>query len=527
MKIVTAQEMREIDRKAIEGWGIPGVILMENAGLSVLSCIEEYFGDLRGLRVTIVAGKGNNGGDGCVVARHIKNSGGEPLIVLLAERKNIKGDARINLKTAIKGGIDVIEVSGKERFSLKVKRIIEDSDIIVDAIFGTGLSEGVKGFYGDVIEYINGLEIPVVSIDLPSGISSDTGEIIGPSIAADLTVALCLPKISLVSYPAARFAGVVEIGDIGIPVKIIDESRIKTFLIEEEEIAGLLKPRRENAHKGDFGHVLVIAGSTGKTGAATMTSEAALKSGAGLATLAIPESLNPIVEMKLTEVMSLPVPETSEKTFSKKAEKIMLEFSRGKTVAVIGPGISTNTETCEVVRSLIKKLDVPVVLDADGINALQGDAKILKSAKKDVVITPHPGEMGRLCGLSAKEVQKNRIEVARDFARANRVYVVLKGKNTVVSGPDGTVFVNLTGNPGMASGGAGDVLTGMIAGFISQGFSPIDAAKAGVYLHGLSGDIMAEKRGEMSLTAMDILKGIPAAIREILSQKSMKIVSQG
>ena len=520
MKVVTAQQMREIDKTAIEEWKIPGVVLMENAGINVLSTMEDYFGDLKGFKVTIIAGKGNNGGDGCVVARHLKNRGGIPQIILLAEKEKIKGDARINLDTVLKGGVEVFEVSNREMFNARIRKIIKESDIIVDAILGTGLSEAARGFYANVIEYLNELDTPIVSIDLPSGLSSDTGEIKGPSVMADVTVTLCLPKISLVSYPAAHFAGYVEVGDIGIPEKIIEESKINTFIIDEEEIGKLFPPRLADSHKGDFGHVLVVAGSPGKTGAAIMTSQGALKSGAGLVTLAIPESLNTIVGMKLTEVMSLPVSETDEKTFSKNSEKQILDFSKGKSVAAIGPGISTNKETSEVVRNLIRKLIMPIIIDADGINALQGDPRILREAKADIVITPHPGEMSRLCGVKKDVIQKDRISSARDFAVRNKVHVVLKGKNTVIADTQGNVFINLTGNPGMASGGTGDVLTGMIAGFISQGLSPVDAAKAGVYLHGLSGDLMAEKRGEMSLTAMDILKGLPKAIKKVQRPES-------
>ena len=517
MKVATAQQMREIDRTAIEEWKIPGVVLMENAGINVLSIMEDYFGDMKGSNVTIISGKGNNGGDGCVVARHLKNRGGVPQIILLAEKEKIKGDARINLETVLKAGIEVFEVSNREMFNARIRKIIKESDIIVDAILGTGLSEAVKGFYADVIEYLNELDTPIVSIDLPSGLFSDTGDIKGPSVMADLTVTLCLPKISLVTYPAAYFAGFVEIGDIGIPEKIIEGSKINTFIIEEEEIGQLFPPRLEDSHKGDFGHVLVVAGSPGKTGAAAMTSQSALKSGAGLVTLAIPESLNSIVEVKLTEVMSLPVSETNEKTFSRDSERQILDFAKGKSVVAIGPGISTNKETCEVVKNLVRKLSIPIVIDADGINALDGDARILREAKADIVITPHPGEMSRLCGIKKDVIQKDRISSARDFAVRNKVHVVLKGKNTVIADPNGDVFINLTGNPGMASGGTGDVLTGMIAGFISQGLSPIDAAKAGVYLHGLSGDLMLEKRGEISLTAMDILKGLPNAIKKVQS----------
>lgn len=515
MKVVTAAQMRDIDKKAIGGCGIPGIVLMENAGINVLRCMEEHFGDLSGKHITIVAGKGNNGGDGFVVARHLKNKGVDPTVIILADKGSIKGDAGTNLKVALNSGIDVKSVPNDKSLNKDIRILLRHSHIIVDAILGTGITDPVKGFFEKVINYINSTNKPIVSVDIPSGLSADKGEIIGTCIKANLTVTLALPKVSLLTYPAASMAGILKVVDISIPDKIIDDSKTNIYTVEGSDVSALLKPRRADAHKGDFGHAFIVAGSPGKTGAATLTSLGALQAGAGLVTLAVPESLNPIIEAKLTEVMSLPVQETKNHTFSKGAIKDILSFSKGKSAVALGPGISTDDETVDMVMDLIKKVDVPLVIDADGVNALSQDIKVLKKVKAPIIITPHPGEMSRLTKSSSAWVQKNRIVVASSFAKEYKVYVVLKGKNTIISAPDGSTFINLTGNPAMASGGSGDVLTGMIVGHISQGLSLLDAAKVSVYLHGLAADVVAYDNNKEVVIATDILDALPNAFSRV------------
>jgi NAD(P)H-hydrate epimerase len=526
MKVATAEEIRDIDRRAIQEYGIPGVVLMENAGAGTAHILLEKYGPLSGKRVGVVCGKGNNGGDGFVVARHLVNEGVTTEVALLTEKSKVQGDARINLDIADRMGIPILEAPDSESFS-RVKEILLRSDLIVDAILGTGLTAGVTGFYKDVIELINSLQKPVVAVDIPSGLSSDTGEVPGSCIRANLTVTFGLPKRGLILYPAAEFVGELKVLPIGIPEKVIREAGIKVNLMEVQDIQASLAGsplihRAANSHKGTYGHVLVIAGSRGKTGAALMSSRSALRVGAGLVTLGLPESLNNFLEAASFEVMTVPLPETSEGTFSHRAATwiLMGEDGRapllaGKNVVALGPGLSTHPETLELVYDLIRNSHQPLVIDADGINALARKPEILLQARAPVVITPHPGEMARFLG--EKNVQSRRIEVAQETAKKYGIYVVLKGARTIISDPNGEVFINLTGNPGMATGGTGDVLTGILAGLIAQGLPILDALKIGVYLHGLAGDLAAQDKGEPGLIAGDVIEEIPYAIKKLSS----------
>jgi NAD(P)H-hydrate epimerase len=513
MKVATAEEMQELDQKAIETYRIPGVVLMENAGRGAAEVISNVFPDLQKKRIAIVAGKGNNGGDGFVIGRHLLNQGIPIKVFLLTEPKSLRGDAEINYQIFSRMKGEVISIPSSKDYQ-KVKKDLEKFGLLIDGIFGTGLDAEVRGYYREVIDHLNALKKPIVAIDIPSGLSANTGKPLGTAIRASLTITFGLPKVGHLISPGTDYVGKVKVIDIGIPRSLVDEEKIQTYLLEEEEIRGWLSvPRRLDTHKGDYGHLLVIAGSVGKTGAAAMACEAALRMGAGLVTLAIPKSLNAIMEMKLTEVMTEPLPETPKQTISLRAFNSLLRLCEKKRAVIIGPGIGTFKETQSLILKLIKTLDIPIILDADGLTALATQPKTLPAANRSLILTPHPGEMARLINSTAKGVQEDRIGVSRKFSQSSHVHLVLKGFRTLIANPKGEVFINPTGNPGMASGGTGDVLTGMIGGLICQGFGILTSLQISVYLHGLAGDKVAQEMGEKSLVATDIIKKIPTLLQ--------------
>ncbi len=513
MKAATSEQMQSLDRKAIDTYGIPGVVLMENAGKGATEVIANTFPDLQGKKVAIIAGKGNNGGDGFVVARHLLNRGVSVKVFLLADPKALRGDAETNLQIFLRMKGEVIPVPSFKDYQ-KVKKDLERFDLLVDAIFGTGLDAEIRGYYREVIDHLNALQKPVVAIDIPSGLDANTGRPLGIALRASLTVTFGLPKVGLLIPPGFDYVGELKVIDIGIPKRLIDEEKIQTHLLEEAEIRKWLSiPRRKNSHKGDYGHLLVLAGSVGKTGAAAMACEAALRMGAGLVTLGIPKSLNAIMEVKLTEAMTEPLPETPRQTLSLKAFNTILQLCEKKDALIIGPGIGTFKETQSLIIKLIKTLKLPIILDADGLTALAAQPKILSALNRPPILTPHPGEMGKLIGSTAKQVQEDRIGISRNFAQSHHVFLVLKGHRTLIATPEGEIFINPTGNPGMASGGTGDVLTGMIGGLVCQGVDPLASLQASVYLHGLAGDRVVSERGEKSLVATDIIGKIPDVLQ--------------
>ncbi|MGB9597299.1 MAG: NAD(P)H-hydrate dehydratase [Candidatus Poribacteria bacterium] len=514
MKVVTAKEMRNIDFQTINEIGIPGIVLMENAGSAVVKAIERDFPLSKFHRVAIFAGKGNNGGDGLVIARHLAQKGYEVTIYLLAEPEKFSGDALINLKIAQNIGLKIDYILSDEQLNER-KADIKQNDIIIDAIFGTGLSGPVRGFAGSVIDYLNSTEIPIIAVDLPSGLDSDTGKVEGVCIKAKMTVTMALPKRGLLLYPGANFVGKLEIDDIGIPQSVINSNNIPINLTQIDHIKTLLPKRPRDGHKGLFGRVLVISGSVGLTGASAMASLSALRVGAGLVTLGVPESLNPIMEVKLTEVMTLPLPETSYQTLSLQSYDIIMQMVDKFDVIAIGPGLSRNRETMDLVQRLCKDIKIPKVIDADGLNALAEDKDSLKKLGEKTVLTPHPGEMARLTDKTISDVQADRIDIAVNFAKEYGVVLVLKGVPTVVADPSGEAYLNTTGNPGMASGGTGDVLTGAITGFLAQGLDEKNSAILGVYVHGLAGDLASIDKGECGLIAGDLIDFLPKAIKKI------------
>ena len=516
MKVLTSKEMREIDRKTIEEIGIPGPVLMENAGIRITGAILKRFPRITEEKVVIVAGKGNNGGDGFVVARHLFNRGARPNVLLLASKQELKGDAALNLGIAEKIGVEIAEVTKIEEW--KKHRIgLFHASVIVDAIFGTGLLKPAEGLYATAIEDINKAPGFKVAVDIPSGLSSDTHLLIGPAVKADLTVALAAPKIGHVLPPAEEYVGELVISDISIPPFLFEDESLKLEVIEKKDALPYVQKRKRDSHKGTYGHLFVLAGSLGKTGAAVMAAKAALRMGAGLVTVGTPQSCLPVIARSMMELMTEALPETPQKTISEAALPMVLDLLKGKDAVLIGPGISAHPSTAKLVVSLMPKIKVPAVIDADGLNILAENPDALKSFSCPAVLTPHPGEFARLIRRSTKDVLDNRLALAAEFADKYKVFLVLKGYRTLVATPRGKIFINPTGNPGMATGGSGDVLSGMIASLIIQEKNILGATAAAVYLHGLSGDIGAKRIGERPLIAGDLIKYLPQALKEMES----------
>jgi hydroxyethylthiazole kinase-like uncharacterized protein yjeF len=516
MKVLTSTQMKEIDRTAIEEIGIPGTILMENAGRQIFKKLREKFPEVSREKIVIVAGKGNNGGDGFVVARHLYSHGANPEVMLLASKKDVRGDAAVNLNIAQKIGIKISEIRSLKDWNLQRGKIFL-CNVLVDAVFGTGLVKPAQGFYAAVIKDINKSKAYKIAVDIPSGLSSDTFQIIGPCVNADLTVTLAAPKIAHIFPPAEEYVGELVVADIGVPTFLFNDENLKLELVEKKTVLPYFKRRRKDTHKGTYGHLFILSGSLGKTGAAVMAGKAALKMGAGLVTIGTPESCLPIVARSMDELMTEPLAETQEKTISHEALKKVLSLLKGKDALMIGPGISTHKSTSELVLSLLAKINVPAVVDADALNILASRPETIKSLRQPAVLTPHPGEFARLLNLSTREVVERKLELAPQFAEEYGVYLVLKAYRTITATPDGRVFINPTGNPGMATAGSGDVLSGMIASMIVQEKNLLEAVLAAVYIHGLSGDIGAEKLGEKALTAGDIIRYLPSGLRRLES----------
>jgi ADP-dependent NAD(P)H-hydrate dehydratase / NAD(P)H-hydrate epimerase len=516
MRLVTASEMQEMDRIAIETFGIPGVVLMENAGRGAVEAFMGHFSPPPGAKVLILCGRGNNGGDGYVMARYFHAEGRHVSVVVLSELSRIAGDARIHLQIIQHMGIRILEVPDQERWD-SIRGELEGHAFVVDAILGTGLNAPVSGFYGQVIEDVNRSGRPVAAVDIPSGLNADTGCIMGVAVKAALTVTFGFVKIGHVVFPGAERVGRLVRVDISIPWAVSERVPERVRMTEPDDFSPFLKGEMPDTHKGHRGHLLVLAGSTGKTGAATLTATAALRAGAGLVTLGIPEGLNPIMEVKLTEAMTVPLAQTKEGTLALRAREAIEGLFPGKSALAIGPGLSTHPETVALVRHLVAHCPLPMVIDADGLNGLAGALGVLDGRKAETLLTPHPGEMGRLAGLSSAEVQGDRLGVATRFSRDHVCWLVLKGARSLVSGPDGQVYVNPTGNPALASGGSGDVLTGLIGGFLARGWPMERAGLAGCYLQGLAADRLARRMGSVGVLAGELPDAVPF-LMEALSQ---------
>jgi NAD(P)H-hydrate epimerase len=509
LKLVTSEQMRAIDARAIRDHGVPGLVLMENAGRSVVSAMEGFFGGLAGRSYAIVCGRGNNGGDGLVVARLLHSMGLPVVCVLLAEPRSLSGDAAANYERATASGVEVALAPDSASFA-PLKWRLSGCDVIIDAILGTGLARDVSGLAREVIDFLAALGKPVVAVDIPSGLSADTGKAQGAALQAALTVTFGCPKLGQAVYPGAGLVGRLEVADIGIPEAAVEAEGVLGHLLEAEEAASLLRPRPPDGHKGTFGHLLVVAGSVGKTGAAAMTSQAAARSGAGMVTLGSPQSVNPILAAKLTEVMTEPLPEEP-----RAALRRVEELSGGKDALAVGPGLSTAAGMSEFLCALVRECRLPMVIDASGLALLAADVAALGDAQAPRVLTPHPGEMARLMGISAAQVQADRIGSATRFAAEHRAVVVLKGARTVIAAPDGRFWVNASGTVAMATGGMGDVLCGLVGGLLAQGYGPLAAALLAAYWHGLAGEMAAERLAEVGVLASDVIDSLPAAWRAL------------
>ncbi|MDD5225510.1 MAG: NAD(P)H-hydrate dehydratase [bacterium] len=515
MKIVSGERMRELDRETIERYGIPGLELMENAGRGAAGAIlREYPGLAAKGRVLILAGTGNNGGDGFVAARHLVKSRVEASVVLLGPREKVRGDARANLETWEKtaGKTPEILTSGELR---SWQDRFNSYDLLVDALFGTGLNQEVKGVFAEAIRAMNESPILKAAMDIPSGIHATSGKVLGLAVKADLTVTFGLPKIGQVIHPGLEYVGKLVVVDIGFPEAVVKNIPDAMTLLDREIISALIPRRPPASHKGNYGHLLILAGSPGKTGAACLAARGAFKIGAGLVTVALPKSLASVVVAGLPEVMTEPLEETEAGTLSPSALFQLEKALEGKTALAVGPGFSTLPEVGEIIRGVIARSGVPILLDADGLTHLARNRALLNGKSRRTVITPHPGELARIFNTSTDEIQADRIGSARKAARELEARVVLKGARTVIAGPEGEVSINPTGNRGMAQGGMGDVLTGMIGGLLAQGLSLADASCLGVYLHGMAGDRIAGRQGPVGILASELADEIPFCIKEL------------
>ena len=520
MRILNSAQMREADRRTIHEVGIPAIVLMENAGRQVVAAMESVFPDLATRRIAVLCGRGNNGGDGFVVARTLAQRGIDVSVFLVGTAAEVEGDARTNLEVLARLGHTVVEIADASVWELQFPDI-GAGDLLVDALFGTGLRTPLTGLYETIVADINASDLPVVAVDLPSGLSADTPDPIGPCIEATLTVTLAAPKLPLVLPPGETHCGDVVIADIGIPEPALDGvDGPHIELLTREPMRALIEPRPADSHKGDYGHVLVIAGGPGKTGAAHLAAMGALKSGAGLVTVATPRSCQPVVAAMAPEYMTVPLDETAAGV-----DPDVLEAVLGMPADVIaaGPGLGTAPGTVALVRGLLNRTGVPLVLDADALNAFAPAPEQLAGAEgRTVIITPHPGELARLMGVTTADVQANRVELTQNFAEAHQVYVVLKGHRSVIATPEGRVYINPTGNPGMATGGMGDVLTGMVAAWLAQLLDAEAACRLAVYLHGMAGDLAESAEGEVALLPSDLLAHLGDAVLELTARRKVE-----
>jgi ADP-dependent NAD(P)H-hydrate dehydratase / NAD(P)H-hydrate epimerase len=518
MRVLNTRQMREADRRTIEEIGIPSIVLMENAGRQAVAAMEAAFDDLATSQVGVLCGRGNNGGDGFVVARTLIQRGVDVGVFLLGSVAEVSGDARINLEILGRIGLTVVEITSAQDWELHFTEISE-CDLIVDAILGTGFRGQLSGFLETVVADVNALGVPVVSIDLPTGLSADTPVIEGTAIEASMTITLGAPKIPLVFPPADSHGGDLVIADIGIPYPIFEDLEGDYLeLLTRERMREMVPSRAADSHKGDFGRVVVIAGSLGRTGAAHLSALGALRSGAGLVTIATPRSCLPIIAAMAPEYMTEGLDETASGTIDYSAIDRVLDLKAD--VIAVGPGLGQAPATSAFVHALVERAGVPLVLDADALNAFVGEPERLMGRDGvDVIITPHPGEMARLLNTTIESVQSDRLKHAREFAAGHKVHVVLKGHRTLIAGPDGRTFVNLTGNAGMATGGTGDLLTGMLAAWFAQLLDAEAACKLAVYLHGTAGDLAEADEGEVALIATDMAARLGDAVLELTARR--------
>lgn len=514
MRLVTNAEMKKIDTWAMNELGIPSAVLMENAGRGCVDVLDNYF-PLEDLRVLIICGKGNNGGDGFVIGRHLRNRGALVKIVLLGKVNELQGDALLNFDLAKKAKLDIYPTARFGNLD-NVYRAFSPR-VIVDGIFGTGFSGMPKGIHYQAIELINSTEAFVLSIDIPSGVNGDDGQFKKTCVIADATATMCLPKRGNYLFPGRAFCGDLYTIDIGIPYSLVDNEFPR--VIEYDDILSLIPYRPPDGNKGTFGNVLVVAGARGFSGAAALASRSALKVGAGLVRLAAPRGIMDALAPRLLEVVKVPLAQTADETISPKAAGQLLRLAKTSETVVLGPGITTHPETAEFLRLILPEITVPLIIDADAINILAQNPRTFKKIKAPFILTPHPGELARLIKIKPREINRRRIELATTYAKRFDCILVLKGAPTVIAAPDGTTYVNPTGNSGLASAGTGDVLVGMISGLLAQGQTLLDAAITGVFLHGLCADQAMDERNEYTLMAGDLIDYLPKAMNFLLRRE--------
>jgi NAD(P)H-hydrate epimerase len=533
MKLLTAEQMREADRLTTERYGIASLALMDRAGAAVADVLREACPDLDTRRIVVFCGKGNNGGDGFVAARILQERGLAPVVVLCADPEAVTGDAAVNLKRWRQGAGE-LRVASSESEWQAARAALDGAGVIVDALLGTGLRGPATGLMARVIDDINAArEVTpapaappmILAVDIPSGLSSEAQDSGGPVVVADCTVTFTAPKVGQLVSPRADRVGRLEVRQIGTPRELLDsDAHLKLHWLEPREFRLLPLVRRRDSNKGTYGHALIVAGSVGKSGAAVLASRGALRAGAGLVTVATASEALPMVAAGMPEIMTVPLVSTDAGSIGMRTLDYgrFAEIAGKKSVLAIGPGLSTHNETRDFVHTVVARSEAPVILDADGLNAYDGCADTLNDRKcASLTLTPHPGEMARLLGRTVAEIQARRLDTALEAANRWRAIVVLKGFHTIVASPDGRAFVNTTGNPGMATAGTGDVLTGILAGLTAQ-FGVDDWLRVvglGVYLHGLAGDIAAASVGEIPLVAGDLIDSLPAAFRQLLAER--------
>ncbi len=504
MKVCTAQQMRAIDRSAVEQGSIPSIVLMENAAIA---CVEEIL-KLDNIKSAVIfCGKGNNGGDGFAIARHLFNRGIKITVYLVCGH-DFSGDALINYEIISKLGVEIIELNSTDMLDLKVSM----ADVVVDAIFGTGIKGEISGIAADVIEIINKNAKYILSVDIPSGVNSDDGTVSNVCIKADKTVTFAAYKLGMLLYPGASMTGEVVLADISIPQYIIDNQNININIIDKQYIDSIRPKRCDNSHKGDYGKILIIGGSTGLTGAVCMACEASVRSGAGLVSAAVPKSLNDIFEKKLTEPMTIPLCDNNGNLDELCVEQI-LDRLNDFDICLFGVGIGRSEGISKILEEILKKSQIPVIIDADGLWAFSQKPQMLDNCNCNVILTPHEMEMARILGCDISDITKHRQLISYEYATQNGVTLVLKGHHTIVTSPSGEQYININGNSGMATGGSGDVLAGIIAAFVTRCKTETEAAAFGVYIHGLAGDLASRQKGEESMLPTDMISNIPNALK--------------
>jgi NAD(P)H-hydrate epimerase len=509
MLLATAKQMREADRRTIEELGLPGIVLMENAAQGAARVILEQVGNVLGLDLAAFCGRGNNGGDGLAILRILANQGAEATAYLLCGQEDLKGDAATNLAVAKACGVQIVEIKDEKTWTERQTDLV-GHDFYIDALLGTGLNSAVRGHYAQAIDLLNSLEQPVLAVDIPSGLCADTGRPLGAAVVADWTVTFGLVKLGLALEPG-DYVGELSCVDISIPPSVVEDLGLNCRLLEADLVEAMLWPRLAGSHKGTYGHLMVVGGSPGKTGAPCLAAWGGIRSGAGLVTVGLPRDLNLAAETILTAAMSQPLPQNSEGCLTEEALPALLDLLAARQTLVLGPGLSTQDDSAGLARRLMAEAKLPLVVDADALNALAGYLGEIRFASPDVVLTPHPGEAARLLEGSVEEIQRDRPAAARRLAEQSGAVVVLKGARTLVAEPRGGLWVNPTGNPLLASGGSGDVLSGLIGGLMAQGLGPEEAACVGVFVHGLAADLAAKDFGLRGLAAEELYDYLPAA----------------